>query len=100
MANPTVWPIKENTVYKVATNVTTGNINKHRYEGRDKEYLATYRTTGESAPSATDVKWEGKRLFIDHPEQETISNSVAIDIYVLCNKEDGKSGYGTIVVWV
>ena len=99
MANPAKYPMKENTVYKIATNVTAAYINRHRTLGRDKEYIVTYRTNGGGAPSATEVKNEGVIMFQDHPEQEKITSSSGVDIYALCNKEDGKSGNGFLIVW-
>jgi len=101
MATPTVYTFKEKTVKLVATNVTTGNINKHRLYGRNKTYLATTRPTGNAAPSVSQILNEGYIMFKDHPEQEEIKNDESIDVYVYCNREnDSDSEFGKLVVWL
>lgn len=99
MANPVIRSIKEKVVSIIATNVTTGVVNKHREQGRDFQYLVTYRLTGEAAPSSAEMLDEGVIMFMDNPEQETISNTAAIDIYVYGNDEDGKNEFGKLIVW-
>ena len=99
MANPELFPIKEKQVVKVATAVTGGTINKHPLDGRDLTYIGSYKLTGESAPTYDDMtKRDGKLLFKDDPEQEQISASESIDVYITCNKEDSKSQYGYVIV--
>jgi len=101
MATPAVYTFKEKTVKLVATNVTTGNINKHRLYGRNKTYLATTRPTGNAAPSVSQILNEGYIMFKDHPEQENIESTDGIDIYIYCNLENTTDNeYGKLVVWV
>jgi len=101
MAAPYLKTIKEETVVLVASNITTGNINKHRYKGRDMTYLATIRPTGDTAPTLAQIKDEGFIMFQDDPEQESISASSAIDVYVYCNNADGDTtDIGKVVIWV
>lgn len=84
MANPSVVSINENTVTKIATSVTAGNIHMLK---PDMKYFQTYRLTGETAPSLADMQSEGARMFISGNE-ELISASAAIDVYCLCYNED------------
>ena len=100
MANPVVYSIKEKVVYKVATSVKSAMINKHRLQGRDFQYLATYRLTGQTAPDAATILEEGVIIFQDHPEQEPIESDVNIDVYVYGNKEDDYTEFGKLIVWV
>ena len=77
MANPT-WPnTAEGSWTKVATNVTTGTIN--RLESKYK-YYATYKLTGEAAP-ADAIKLKSPVIFQDSNTEE-ISSSAAIDVYI------------------
>ena len=94
-----VISFSENTVKKIATNVTTGKVNKHRTKGRNMQYIATYRATGQTAPSAAQMKNEGYVMFQDHPEQEEISESSPIDVYVLCSDGSKIDNIGTLVAW-
>ena len=99
--NPYLKTIDEETVVKVASNVTSGIINKHRFKGRDMTYLKTYRLTGQSAPSLVTIKDEGVLMFSDNPEQDKITSSVAIDIYVYCNNADGDTDdIGKLIIWI
>jgi len=99
MANPLVISIKEKTVYKVATSVKSAVINKHRLQGRDFEYLASYRLTSQPAPSAANMLEEGVIIFQDNPEQEIVENDANIDVYIYANKEDGKTEFGKLIIW-
>lgn len=90
-----VISFSENTVKKVATGVYYQNISKHRIKNRDMSYIITTRKTGETGPSISQIKNEGRIMFQDDPENEYISADEAIDIYVLCSdgsKEDN-TGY-------
>ena len=86
-------------VVKIVTNKTSGTVNKHRSIGRQMTYLATIRATGENAPTATQIKDEGYILFQNHPEQETISSSAAIDVYVYCDDAGAPGNQGRLIVW-
>lgn len=100
MANPIIRSIKEKTVSLVAENVTSGNICKHNKQGRELTYIVTYRQTGDAAPSAAEITDEGMIMFQEHPEQEKIESTTAIDVYVYANKEDTKTVFGKLVVWL
>ena len=87
MANPLVIDIIENTVTKIATSVTGGFIrNKNRFT----PILFTTRLTGQDAPSLDTMLAEGTLMFASDGVNEEISNSAAIDIYVLSQKIDAK----------
>ena len=64
---------------KVATNVTTAAL--HRISVEPGSYLQTYRGTGEAAPANND---DAAIMFSARPNEEGISNDVAIDVYVQC----------------
>lgn len=100
MTNPTVHSFEELTVRKLATNVTSGTINKHRSVGRDMTYISTYRLTGETTPTLKQMQKEGVLMFQDNPEQELIEADAAIDVYCYCNNPDGNSKIGKLVVWI
>ena len=89
----------ENTVKKIATNVTAGKVNKHRMKGREMQYISTFRATGETAPSIVQIKNEGYVMFQDHPEQEDIQDESPIDVYVLCSDGSKEDNTGYLVVW-
>jgi len=95
----TVASLKEDTVVKVATNVTAGSINRHRKFGREFTYIATARATAAAAPSASEMLNEGYKLFQLHPEQEIINNDTPIDIYILCNDGGRPGDHGFLVIW-
>ncbi len=100
MANPSIKRLKENEVVKVATNVTTGAINKHWKDGRHLEYYVSYRLTGQAAPTAENFLLEAVKMFQDNPEQNTISAAAAIDVYCMASLEDNKAQNGTLIIWV
>ena len=77
MANPT-WPLLSESAWtKVATNVTSGTINRLKSQYK---YYATYKLTGEAAP-ADSVKEKSPVIFQDSNIEE-ISASAAIDVYI------------------
>jgi hypothetical protein len=86
-------------VIKIVTNKTSGTVNKHRSIGRQMTYLCTIRATGGSAPTVDQIKDEGYILFQDHPEQEVISSSANIDVYVFCDDGGAPGDQGRLVVW-
>jgi hypothetical protein len=94
-----VISFKQQTVKKIATNVSSGAVIKHNKDGRGMTYLATIRATGEAAPSADDIKNEGFIMFQDHAEQEIIANDTAIDIYAYCDDGGALGDTGKLVVW-
>lgn len=62
---------------KVATNVTTAAL--HRLSVAPNVYMQTYRGTGEAAPINNN---DAAIMFSASPDEELISNDVAIDVYV------------------
>jgi len=98
MANPVIIEIPENTVTKVATNVVTGKIKKHRVDGRKLYYYSTYRETGDPAPTLSEMEDEMSLMFIKHPEEDDILSTTAIDVYVIATLEDGKTQTGKLVM--
>jgi len=77
MANPVFPQVTAANVWtKVATNVTTGVMHKHK---TDIGYWQTYRMTGGTAPTTKD---EAVKMFIDNRQSENISASAGIDVYV------------------
>ena len=99
MATVTGYTFKESTVTKIATNVTTGTIHKNRLYGRGMTYIFTCRTTGADAPTLAQMKDEGYIGFQDHPEEEPISATSAVDVYVYCDNGNNIAGeYGKLVV--
>ena len=76
-----VISFKQNTVKKIATNVSSGVVSRHNSDGRGMTYLMTYKTTGSDAPTENEIKNEGVIMFKDNPEQEIIANDAAIDVY-------------------
>ena len=92
MANPLVVDISTEWVWqKIATSITTGMI--HRLS-TDVDYYQTYRLTGESAPSTPTLGTlpeEAVRIF-ENGNQESISSSVAIDVYIMVKYDDTLAG--------
>jgi len=77
MANP-AWPnTNEGQWTKVATNVTSGTIDRLKSQYK---YYITYKLTGEGAPNAA-VKAKSPVAFEDS-NQVIIDSSVAIDVYL------------------
>jgi hypothetical protein len=99
MANPVIVKITEKAIEKVASATKSAVINKHRLQGRDFQYLATYRIASQSPPTEEQMLEEGVILFQNHPEQELIEHDANIDVYVYGNKEDGKSEFGKLIIW-
>lgn len=100
MANPARTDILEGQVVKVATNVVTGIISRHWKDKRHLFYYSTYRLTGEAAPTYEEMELEMVRMFQNHPEQESISSTAAIDVYVIAALEDGTTETGILMVAV
>jgi len=99
MATITQYTFKELTVTKIASNVTTGTIHRNRLYGRDMQYIFTCRTTGADAPTLAQMKNEGYIGFQDHPEEEPISATSAVDVYVYCNNGNSNTNeYGKLTV--
>ena len=84
MANPVAVICPADTWKKVATNVTIGSIKK--LSKKPALYIATYKTTGAAAPSS---KLAGNKIFMQDDE-ESISSSSAIDVYVMAIGRAGK----------
>ena len=80
MADPVITPCPEGEWTKVATNQTTGVI--HILSKNPKQYLQTYRDTGEAAPTAIAEAVP----FIEHL---TISAATGIDVYIWTQGADG-----------
>ena len=81
MANPVAVTLVVDTWTKVATNVTTGVIErKDGFNDKSLIILETYKLTGEAAPANDDtaVWWTSNPL--------TISSSAAIDVYLKANR--------------
>ena len=87
MANPAVTALTNRTVTKVATNITSGVLS--RLVSATK-YFATYRLTGQSAPTLAAFFDEAKRIFASF-DQEEITNSVGIDVYVVSEDDSASS---------
>lgn len=87
MANPVVIEIPKGVVTKIATNVTIGAI---RNLSRDTTMFFTTRITGADAPTAAAMALEMSLMFTDDGINDYISNSVAIDVYVMSPNGDGK----------
>ncbi len=100
MADPTVFDITKNTPTKIATAVKTGIISKHWRDKRDIYYYSTYRATGEAAPTLEEMDLEMVRMFQINAEQQDISNTTEIDVYILAAREDGTAEQGKLVVAV
>jgi hypothetical protein len=96
---PAKKTFKENTVEKLATDVTTGIISRHATKARDVAYIFLALPTGTTAPTADEIKDKGFIGFMDHPEQEIIDSYFGIDVYCLANLEDSKTDYGILTVW-
>lgn len=83
MANPVVVAIPKDGFTKVATNVTTGLIQK--LSSAPDTYLQTYRLTGVAAPT---LQSEGALAF-ENSHTEVIEATAAIDVYIWAT---GKAG--------
>lgn len=98
MADPLVVDINEWVWQKVATAVITGSI--HRLT-TTVYYYQTYRLTGTAAPAAPTqgtIPEEAVRIF-DQSNEEPISASAAIDVYIMCaNSDDDADDSGKIRV--
>jgi hypothetical protein len=77
MANPAVVSCAKDVWTKVATNVTSGAIYNMTPQ---VEFMQTYRTTGQSAPSGNT---EAVPAFIYKHEPLSISAPAAIDVYLM-----------------
>lgn len=90
----------QNTVTKIATNVTFLHILKSfSTVSEDMLYLCTVRETGDTAPTAQQVKDEGWILFQRDPKEESISASDGIDIYIFCNDGGAPGIKGILTTW-
>lgn len=90
MADPVVLEIPEWEWTLVASAVTSGVLNRLSSTVR---YYQTYRATGGTAPSNPTVgslPEEATQIF-EQSNQAVISNSVAIDVYILCANSDNDS---------
>jgi hypothetical protein len=92
MENPQIIACPKETWTKVATEVTTGIITKDKWVNTaDKKrslelsYWATYRVTGDPAPSANNSN-EGDVI---GEVGADISATEPIDVYIYCTGEDG-----------
>jgi len=84
MSNPAITYITKNKWNKVATNVTKGTI--HRISETPSMYLQSYRETGGAAPTSFT---EAVPMFSKYPNEEEISATSAIDVYVSCRRRNG-----------
>jgi hypothetical protein len=81
------WPeIVEGAWVKIATNVTSGTINKLKSEFT---YWVTSVSTGAAAPEAA-IKLKSPKIFEDS-NQEIIDSSVSIDVYIWIENADGNT---------
>lgn len=84
MAEPVVVACPADVWTKVATGVTSATI--HRLSTAPNVYKQTYRNTTNPAPADNA---DAAIMFSAFPDQEDISNDVAIDVYV---QPAGKAG--------
>lgn len=84
MANPLPVDCPVDTWTKVATNVTSGQVNK--LNKKPNLYLQTYRMTGNPAP--TD-QGEGVPIFVESGDN-IISSAAGIDVYIMAVGQDGE----------
>ncbi len=85
--NPAVQTLSEWTWHKVATNVTSGFINRL---DSSVYYYQTYRVTGGTAPTtitAGTIPTEAIRIF-DQSTQAEIQATDPIDIYIFCQNDN------------
>ncbi len=96
MSDPAILPIPEWEWTLVASNVTSGFINRLT---TTVYYYQTYRDTGGSAPSTPTVGTipeEAVRIF-EKSNQAIISASAEVDVYVMCaNSDDDSSDAGLV----
>jgi len=98
MANPVIISLDEWTWVKVATAVTTGNIDRIK---TGVDYYQTYRETGEAAPTAITNNRrpeEAIEMFKKVDDNELIDSPTAIDVYVMCKNNSATTGEGKIRV--
>ena len=76
MANPVIVDCPADTWTKVATNVTTGQIHKKKYNAK---YIQTYVLTGQAAPTNNDL---AVPIFTGGCSSAAISAASAIDVYL------------------
>ena len=89
MANPS-WPnTTEGSWTKVATNVTTGTIDRLKSQYK---YYSTYVLTGVAAPVA-GIQAKSPVIFQDS-NQEEISANAAIDVYLWLEDATGSGATG------
>jgi len=84
MADPLSVDCPKNVWTKVATNVTSGAIYIKEF---GPVYNQTIRVTGNPAPVEADLNLEGVPL---GDKRNSISETVAIDVYIWCNKDGGR----------
>ena len=95
----TALVIPEDTVVKIATDIQSGVLNRHNKFGRKFTYLCAIKPTGGAAPTVDEMKNLSVRLFQDHPEQETISSTVGIDVYIMCGDGGEPEEFGRLTLW-
>jgi hypothetical protein len=99
MSNPDVKKIKEGTVTKVASGITSGVIAKNNKSPKNMVYYCTYRTAGGTAPTANQMQDEGFILF-SGADQLAIKNDTPIDVYISCTNNDSDSAdWGQVIIW-
>jgi hypothetical protein len=84
MANPLNVNCTQDEWTIVATNVTTGTIIR---KNSLAQYVITTRANGQPAPNNADPS-EGRRAFTKS-NQEVISSSSAIDVYIYSFRREG-----------
>lgn len=84
MADPARITCPADEWTKVATNVTSGQVN--RLNKKPNLYLQTYRMTGNEAPID---KGEGIPIFVE-PNDNRIESAAGIDVYIMAVGQDGE----------
>ncbi|MGW8256931.1 MAG: hypothetical protein ACWGMZ_05550 [Thermoguttaceae bacterium] len=83
MANPVFVDCPANAWTLVAANITSGQLWRANTRPR---YYQTYRMAGDPAP--VDIS-EGSTMFVE-ADNEIISSSDAIDVYIFAKRRDGR----------